>query len=175
MTEGTRRHRWALIPIGVAIAVTLSACSGPPGTGANAAGLPASPTALPQFTVAQFHDLLTSLHGSPVVVNIWASWCGPCIREAPGLAQTARQYRGKAQFVGVDIIDQRAPATAFIKRFGWTYPSVFDPTGAIRDDLGFLGQPVTVVFDAAGKRVDTIVGPAPASELQAQLAKLTSA
>ena len=45
--------------------------------------------------------------------------------------------------VGVDVLDKRGPARDFIRKYKWGYPSVFDPTAAIRDDLGFIGQPVT--------------------------------
>jgi hypothetical protein len=65
----------------------------------------------------------------------------------------ARAYEGRVQFIGIDILDQREPARAFIREFGWPYPSVFDPRGDIRDGLGFVGQPITVVYDAAGKSV----------------------
>jgi thiol-disulfide isomerase/thioredoxin len=114
--------------------------------------LPASPDALPTFDPRQFDQLLAQLHGKPVVVNIWASWCGPCVREAPDLGVVASRYQGKVQFVGVDLEDQRGAAREFIARFGWTYPSVFDPTGAIRDAFGLIGAPHTLFFDAAGQR-----------------------
>jgi hypothetical protein len=65
----------------------------------------------------------------------------------------ARAYQGRVQFVGIDILDQREPARAFVQEFGWPYPSVFDPGGDIRDELGYVGQPVTVVYDAAGEAV----------------------
>lgn len=87
-----------------------------------------------------------------MVVNFWASWCGPCTAEAPDLARVARGFEGRVQFIGVDIQDQQGPARAFVRRYGWPYPSVFDASGAIRDDMGFLGQPVTVVFDRSGAR-----------------------
>jgi thiol-disulfide isomerase/thioredoxin len=128
--------------------------------------LPPNPTALPEFNPAQFQELLARLKGKPVVVNIWASWCGPCTAEAPGLARQAREFMGKVQFLGVDIIDHVQPARAFIRRYGWPYPSVFDPSGAIRDDLGFIGQPVTLIFDASGRKVHTRSGPIPEEELR---------
>jgi thiol-disulfide isomerase/thioredoxin len=115
--------------------------------------LPATPDALPTYDLATFRQLLGQLEGKPVVVNIWASWCGPCIAEAPHLAALSKETKGKVQFVGVDIIDQRPAARAFIHRYGWTYPSVFDPTEAIHDGLGVVGQPATLVFDPSGKQV----------------------
>ncbi len=154
-----------------AFALVAGACSSgasqpsPPGGSL----LPSSPTALPQFDPGRFHQLLTHLRGKPVVINIWASWCGPCIAEAPGLARMARDYRGRVQFLGVDVLDQRGAAQAFIRKYGWTYPSVFDPTGAIRNDLGFVGQPVTVVLDSAGKRVFTWSGALSESQLRKEL------
>jgi cytochrome c biogenesis protein CcmG/thiol:disulfide interchange protein DsbE len=96
---------------------------------------------------------MTELKGTPVVVNIWASWCGPCTSEAPHLASIARETAGKVQFVGVDIQDKRPAARGFIAKYGWTYPSVFDPDQTILDGLGFLGPPVTLLFDRTGKRV----------------------
>jgi thiol-disulfide isomerase/thioredoxin len=134
--------------------------------------LPSAPGALPTFDLGAFRSLLTDLHGRPVVVNIWASWCGPCIVEAPHLAAIARQTKGRAQFVGVDIEDQLVPARAFIHRFGWIYPSVFDPPGAIRDGLGLIGQPNTVLYDAAGHQVEVWSGPVDAAALSAELDRL---
>jgi len=81
----------------------------------------------------------------------------------------ARDFRGRVQFVGVDVLDQRGAAQAFIRKYGWIYPSVFDPTGAIRNDLGFVGQPVTVVLDSSGKRVFTWSGALSESRLRKEL------
>jgi len=157
----TARRRWATA-LGLALAfasagaMLLAACGddSPSAAGGSPAttALPKSPTALPRFSPAQFDQLLSSLKGKPVVVNIWASWCGPCEAEAPGLAKVAREFQGRVQFLGVDILDQLTPARAFIRRYGWPYPSVFDPTGAIRDGLGFVGQPITIVYDASGEQ-----------------------
>ena len=153
---------FAVVAAAVLSGLLLTACGGEPVPSGGGSGttivLPPSPTALPSFTPTQFERLLVSLRGKPVVVNIWASWCGPCLEEAPGLARVAREFQGKVQFLGVDILDHLAPARAFIRRFGWPYPSVFDRRGAIRDDLGFVGQPITVVYDASGMQVFTHSG-----------------
>jgi thiol-disulfide isomerase/thioredoxin len=127
--------------------------------------LPSSPTALPTMDVRAFQQLMCQLRGKPVVVNVWASWCGPCIFEAPELATAARKYQGVAQFLGVDIQDQQSPAKAFIDKYGWTYPSVFDPTGKIRDFFGLLGAPHTLFFDATGVRTFVWSGPVTAEIL----------
>ena len=134
--------------------------------------LPRTTCSLPEFDPAQFRELLGQLRGVPVVVNIWGSWCGPCLEEAPDLARVAREFEGRVQFLGVDINDLRVPAQNFIRRFGWPYPSVFDPPGAIRDALGLVGQPHTIVFDSGGKRTLAHAGAINARLLRAELRKV---
>lgn len=147
-------------PVVLAIAVSLLLLScgdraeprtaGPPSPTA-AALLPKNRLALPEFDLARFQSLLGQLRGTPVVVNIWAAWCPPCRVEAPGLTEIAREFEGKVQFLGVDILDTREDAREFILEFDWPYPHVFDPDGEIRDGLGYFGQPVTIVYDRTGK------------------------
>ena len=140
--------------------------------GVNAPLLPQTTCALPQFDAARFRRLLDQLRGVPVVVNVWGSWCGPCLEEAPALARVAREFQGRVQFVGVVINDLRAPAQNFIQRFGWPYPSVFDPPGAIRDALGLVGQPQTVIFDRSGAQTFVHPGPITAGRLRAEVRKV---
>ncbi|HEX8099200.1 MAG TPA: TlpA disulfide reductase family protein [Actinomycetota bacterium] len=137
-----------------------------PPRGVNAPLLPSSACSLPDFDSTRFRTLLGQLRGAPVVVNVWGSWCGPCIKEAPELARLAREFAGRAQFVGVDINDLRAPAQNFIRRFDWPYPSVFDSSGAIYTDLGLVGQPNTVVFSRTGERTFTWAGAVDAGRLR---------
>jgi cytochrome c biogenesis protein CcmG, thiol:disulfide interchange protein DsbE len=166
----TPRWRGAVALASVGAILLLAACADAPASTARSqdarVALPRSPTALPRFSPAQFRELLANLKGTPVVVNIWASWCGPCTEEAPGLAAEATRFRGRVQFLGVDIVDQLPPARAFIRKYGWSYPSVFDPTGAIRDDLGFIGQPITIVYDASGKQAFSWSGAIPEGVLR---------
>ncbi len=128
--------------------------SSPGATNATRAPLlPTSRFALPEFTPDTFQELLGQLKGSPVVVNFWASWCGPCRQEGPGLALVARQYGRRVQFLGVDLKDHTDAAQIFIRDFGYPYPSVADPQGAIQRSLGFFAQPVTLFLDRDGNRV----------------------
>ena len=168
-------QRPRLVTAVLLVALAGAACSG----GASTTGpvpsgslLPTSPTALPQFDPQSFRQLLSQLRGRPVVINVWASWCGPCVVEAPDIAAAAREFQGRVQFIGVDVLDQLGPARAFIRKYGWTFPSVFDPTAAIRNDLGFIGQPVTLVIDGSGKRVFTLSGAVKLDDLRKELTPL---
>jgi cytochrome c biogenesis protein CcmG/thiol:disulfide interchange protein DsbE len=148
----------------LAVSVVAGSCARRPDPG-PAAGpepttslLPTTPTALPEFTPERFQALLAQLRGTPVLVNFWGSWCGPCYQEAPDIAKASKAFEGRVQFLGVDINDQVGPAREFIEEFGWTFPSVSDPTNAILASMDLTGAPVTIVFDASGTRVFNWVG-----------------
>lgn len=166
--------------VGVAIAAASCASGGGPGRAPSAVScspatpplLPCSAAALPTYDLATFQRLLDQLHGKPVLVNIWASWCGPCIAEAPALTRLERAFGGKVQFVGVDILDAAGPARAFIEKYHWRYPSIADPTGAIRNGLGYVGQPVTIVYDSNGTKVFELSGPITEATLRRELSKV---
>jgi len=156
-----------------AASILAAACTGSSGPGPSpVASLPSSPTALPQMSFDQFQQMLAGLKGKPVLVNFWASWCGPCKAEAPVLAQMSKRYAGRIQFVGVDVADQPGAARAYIQRYGWEYPSVADPTYEIRRGFGLLGQPDTILYDAAGKRVWEAPGAITQATLGSHLSQL---
>lgn len=141
------------------LAALLSGCAGENGAvkGTNSSTrqaeslLPKDRLALPDFDPARYETLIGQLRGTPVVVNVWGSWCPPCIQEAPDLATVSKEFDGRVQFLGVDILDERQAARDFILQYDWPYPHLFDPTGAIRDALGYIGQPVTILYDRSGK------------------------
>lgn len=134
--------------------------------------LPRDRLALPEFDLERFQALLAELRGTPVVVNIWAAWCPPCRSEAPGLAKVAREFQGEVQFLGVDILDVREDAREFIREFDWPYPHVFDPDGEIRDGLGYIGQPVTIIYDRQGDKVFERDGEISEQELRQEVRKV---
>ncbi|MGZ8662665.1 MAG: TlpA family protein disulfide reductase [Actinomycetota bacterium] len=136
--------------------------------------LPATPTALPDADFETYAALLADLRGTPLVVNVWASWCGPCRLEAPALAEAVTGYGDRVQFLGLDVLDARPDARAFIQEYGWPYPSLFDRTGAIRDRLGLFGQPATLFYDTDGTLVDRYVGSITAEQLTEQIDALVT-
>jgi cytochrome c biogenesis protein CcmG, thiol:disulfide interchange protein DsbE len=95
---------------------------------------------------------IKALKGHPIVVNKWASWCGPCRYEFPFLQQTSVKYGKRIAFLGLDSGDADEDAAKFLKQFPVTYPSYVDRKTRIAQHLG-IGQayPTTMYYDAGGK------------------------
>jgi cytochrome c biogenesis protein CcmG, thiol:disulfide interchange protein DsbE len=93
---------------------------------------------------------LRRLRGRPVVVNIWAAWCGPCREELPVFQDVSVDYGKRVAFLGVDLRDERAAAERLLRRYPVSYPSVEDPDGRLFQDLGLQGVPSTLFYDARG-------------------------
>lgn len=96
---------------------------------------------------------LRALRGTPVVVNLWASWCDPCIFELPLLQRAALRYGTRVAFLGVNSGDNRADARKLSARFPMPYPSFEDPRQAVTGRYGAVGLPATAFYDARGRRV----------------------
>ena len=105
----------------------------------------------PSVSLEEFEGILVGLRGTPVVVNIWASWCAPCRTEMPLLQDAADTYEGRAVILGVASNDDPGEARRFLDRLGLTYPNVFDASGEIRVALGLTAYPTTYLFDAEGQ------------------------
>jgi cytochrome c biogenesis protein CcmG/thiol:disulfide interchange protein DsbE len=130
--------------------------------------------AAPDFTLERLDqqgDLtLSSLRGKAVVLNVWASWCIPCKDEAPFLEQVWQQKRKRdVVVVGLDAKDFRADARRFMKRFGLTFPIVYDGPGDSLGGYGVTGFPETFVIDREGKVVQAFAGAINAKEDRVRL------
>ena len=109
---------------------------------------------------------LADLRGKPVVVNIWASWCPPCIAEQPDLNEAADELGDDVAFVGVNIRDaSRDDAAAFVRDLEVAYPSIYSGDGAalfaFAGTLGPRSIPSTVVLDAQGRIAASVQGRVP--------------
>ncbi|HEY2258992.1 MAG TPA: TlpA disulfide reductase family protein [Solirubrobacteraceae bacterium] len=109
---------------------------------------------------AAFKARLAGLKGHPVVVNKWASWCGPCQTEFPAFQRAAIKYGRSVAFIGVDGKDGNGSAAAFLRRFPVSYPSYVDPHESIARAVGAATYfPQTVYFNSRGKMVFDHAGP----------------
>ena len=149
-------------PTPVARHPVLAACPAP----GRASRLPRA--RLTCFTGGSVIDT-TALGGRPTLVNLWASWCGPCQREMPALQRAYQHYQAKVSFLGVDTTDERASAEDFLATIGIHYPQVSDTRGDLLHRVGGPGLPVTLVLDANGAVVYSHRGQLKPADLTAAL------
>jgi thiol-disulfide isomerase/thioredoxin len=103
---------------------------------------------------------LKALRGHPVVLNAWASWCGPCQAEFGLFASASVRYGRQVAFLGVDANDHPDSALAFLSKHPISYPS-YQSTSAALDQIipqGIVGLPTTIFINRAGKVVEVHSG-----------------
>jgi cytochrome c biogenesis protein CcmG/thiol:disulfide interchange protein DsbE len=111
--------------------------------------------AAPDFTLETFDGQtipLSELRGKVVMINFWASWCGPCRSEAPELQSAWEYYRDGSEvvFLGIAYADNGPRSIAFLEEFGVTYPNGPDLGTRISDDYHIQGVPETFIIDPDG-------------------------
>jgi cytochrome c biogenesis protein CcmG/thiol:disulfide interchange protein DsbE len=106
-----------------------------------------------------FEKRIAALHGYPVVVNLWASWCIPCRQEFPVLQKLSARYGKQVAFLGVNSEDSDDAAATFLREEPVPYPSYTDPDKAIFNEVGDVGFPNTAFYDSSGELVYLKPGP----------------
>ncbi len=97
---------------------------------------------------------LADLKGKGVVLNFWASWCGPCEEEAAALEAAWQKYKDKGVvFVGVDYLDQDPAAKRYLQKFNISYPNGPDLASKVAKRYSISGVPETFFIDPQGKLV----------------------
>ena len=129
----------------------------------------------------RYHDThstelsLSSLLGTPMLVNFWASWCIPCYEEAPLLEKYYRRYHDQGvEFIGIQTQDRDkyAEGDAFLDRFDISFPNGMDNDSRIGVDYALFGVPETYFVDAKGTVVFKQIGPVTAEVLDRELTRL---
>jgi cytochrome c biogenesis protein CcmG/thiol:disulfide interchange protein DsbE len=107
-----------------------------------------------------YEERIGALRGYPAVVNVWASWCGPCRLEFPHFQRAAADYGKRVAFLGIDSEDSDDAASTFLEEAPVPYPSYTDPDKDVGDSIGAsLGLPDTAFYDRRGKLVYLKQGP----------------
>jgi cytochrome c biogenesis protein CcmG/thiol:disulfide interchange protein DsbE len=130
----------------------------------------------PDFTLADLEGRpisLAALRGRPVIVNFWASWCGPCVEEFPLLREAAERHAGDGLVVvGVVWRDRSEAARDFMARNGAPWAAAMDPGERVAGDYGILGPPETYFIGRDGTIAARQIGQISAASLDAKLAAI---
>lgn len=117
-----------------------------------AVGHPAPAFTLATLDGAEFTLSSDAANGerTPIVLNFWATWCGPCRNEMPALQAAAENYRGHVAIIGVDQMEDKATVQAFVDELGITFPIPMDADGAVGERYNVRGLPTTFFIDRNG-------------------------
>ena len=130
----------------------------------------------PEFALADLDGnpvRLAELRGRPVIVNFWASWCGPCVEEFPLLADAAAVHADEGlAIIGIVFRDNSEAARSFMAQMGAGWQAVMDPGEAVADSYGIYGPPETFFIARDGTIAGRQVGQLTAADLDRQLATI---
>lgn len=117
---------------------------------------------------------LSDYRGKPVVVNFWATWCGPCRSEFPDFQDAAVDNADSLVILGVNSTsaDQRDNIPPFLEEFGVTFPIVLDEQGDAVETYRVLGLPTTIFIDSNGIINEVFTGPLNKAYIESKITEL---
>ncbi|MEM9777666.1 MAG: TlpA disulfide reductase family protein [Chloroflexota bacterium] len=128
----------------------------------------------PDFTLTTLEGeqiTLSKLRGRPVIINFWATWCGPCRQETPHFQSFYVQHKNEVIMLGINQKESFDQITQFSDEFGMTYPILLDQQGAVYSDYQVFGLPTTWFVSPDGVLLSVAPGGVSAAFLEAQLAQ----
>jgi thiol-disulfide isomerase/thioredoxin len=121
---------------------------------------------------------LAAAEGAPVVLNFWATWCGPCEIETPVKKRLATELGDRAHFVGVNLTTSEGgvdDVARYVSEHGIEYPVVLDTSGRVQQLYGVRGTPTTYIIDAEGRVVHKFMGAMSYGDMMRRLEPLLAA
>lgn len=116
---------------------------------------------------------LSQFRGRPVFLNFWASWCIPCIEEAPDLRRTYERFRdSEIVMLGVNSQDFKSDAERYVERHHLEYKNLRDPSGRISSSYGVRAFPESFFISRGGTVVHVVYGPMTSAEMKARIENL---
>ena len=115
---------------------------------------------------------LADYRGRWVLVNLWASWCKPCVDESDALEAYSKAHRKEVAVVGIDTDDASTDALEFARANGITYDLLHDGEGKFKDAWGATGLPETMLVDPEGKLAYRFIGQVDGSQLETSVTPL---
>ena len=169
-----RGRRLAVLGLGLGLAALVALAVG---TGALAGRPDAAPLIrgdrrqAPDFSLPDLHRPedrveLADYRGRPVVLNFWASWCVPCLREMPTFQAVSQQVGPRVAFVSVNHQDGRSTALRLLADTGVTHPAGYDPDGRVASSYNLVGMPTTVFISSTGQVLATRTGEMSRTQLE---------
>ncbi|MFZ5469182.1 MAG: TlpA family protein disulfide reductase [Myxococcota bacterium] len=176
--SGLRRWKWtiafSLFSLGLLFVFYKAFGTNPHAVPFKLTGKPA-----PAFTLRRLDTgeavSLEQLKGRPIVMNFWATWCGPCRMEHPVLEWGQEQFGDQVHFLGVVFEDTPENAKGFLHRAGASYPHLVDPTSGVAVDYGVAGVPETYFIDASGVIRGKYAAPIDPQTLSRRIGELVAA
>ncbi|MBG9567115.1 TlpA disulfide reductase family protein [Brevibacillus agri] len=117
----------------------------------------------PYFSLSSLDNQTYKIAGKrdkPVILNFWASWCGPCRQEAPDLKEIYEKYKDRLDFYAINLTanDDLESAKAFVREFGLPFPILLDKKGEVADVYQVFSIPTTYFIDTDGVIRQKIIG-----------------
>lgn len=153
-----RCPRAGISGVALALLTGLAGCTLPSKSPSGGSGQPAPQFSLPNLEGKQIH--LNDFANKVVIVDFWATWCGPCREEIPHLNKLYEDYRGKGlEIIGISMdTDEPASIKNFTKEFRMEYTVVVGNEGVAQDFGGLVGYPTTIILDRKGNMVKRFTG-----------------